>query len=81
MTVWIDVILALMVAEGAGLLAWRRWTGRGPRPILPNLLAGASLLLALRLALDGAAAAWIGVALLAGLAAHLADLRGRWESA
>ena len=82
MTGWIDLILALMAAEGAGLVLLRRLTGRGPsaRALLPNLLAGAALLLAMRFALGGEARALVGLALLAGLAAHLADLRGRWRA-
>lgn len=80
MTGWIDGILLLMLVEGVGLVLWRQRTGRGPRAIWPNLLAGAALLLAMRLALTGEALAWVGLALLAGLAAHLLDLRSRWKA-
>ncbi len=78
MTLWIDFILVLMAVEGAALLLWRRWTGRGPAVLLPNLLAGAALLLAMRFALTGEARALVGLALLGGLVAHLIDLRARW---
>ncbi len=82
MTGWIDLILALIALEGVGLLVLRRVTGRGPSAgaLLPNLLAGAALLVAMRLALTGEAPALVGLALLAGLLAHLADLRGRWNT-
>jgi hypothetical protein len=77
----IDLILALVAIEGCGILAWRAVTGRGPPAaiILPNLLAGASLLLALRIALTGAAPEAISVCLAAAFVAHGADLAGRWR--
>jgi len=80
-TGWIDGILLLILVEAAALLLWRRRTGHGPaaRAVLPNLLAGAMLLLAMRLALSDAAPAWVAVCLLGGLVAHLADLRARWS--
>ncbi len=79
MTNWIDFILALIAVEAGALLLWRRRTGRGPSVVIPNLLAGAMLLLAMRLALTEVALAWVGLALLGGLAAHLADLWARWR--
>ncbi len=78
----VDGVLALVVAEAVGLLAWHRTTGRGvaPAPLLANLLAGGCLLVALRSGLKGAKTRvvlpWLGMA---GLA-HLADLRLRWQS-
>jgi hypothetical protein len=71
----------MVVAEGLLLALYRRVTGRGV-PILclgVNLVAGACLLLAARLALGGATPAWIAVALGAALMAHVADLYFRWE--
>ncbi|GAC1340627.1 MAG: hypothetical protein NVSMB18_11060 [Acetobacteraceae bacterium] len=81
MTAWIDWILAGMVLEAAALALLYRRTGRGIEPIslLPTLLAGAMLLLAMRLALGGAWWGWVSVCLLAGLAGHLGDLRQRWR--
>jgi hypothetical protein len=78
----VDFILALVAIEGCGILAWRALTGRGPPAaiILPNLLAGTSLLFALRLALTGATPGAIAVCLAAAFAAHGADLAGRWGS-
>jgi hypothetical protein len=72
MALVVDAILLLIVAETAVLVAWRRRTA-----LLPNLLAGFALLLALRLALSGAAAMWLGLCLLAAGAAHGADLATR----
>ena len=47
---WIDAILGLVILEGLLLVAWRAWTGRGPKPgpLIANLLAGGFILLALR---------------------------------
>ena len=79
----VDGIVALVFVEAAALLAWRAFRGAGPAPLalLGNLAAGLFLLLALRGALDGSSAAWIGLCLLGALIAHLADLLLRWESA
>jgi hypothetical protein len=80
---FVDAILALVALEAAGVLAYRRFTRSGPTPaaFLCNLLAGASLLLALRHALAGASPALIAGALAVALLAHLADLALRWNVA
>jgi hypothetical protein len=70
----VDAILLLTVAETLALLLWR-----GRTDLLATLLAGLALLAALRLALAGAAWPWLALALLAALAAHLADLARRWR--
>jgi hypothetical protein len=77
----LDVVLALTVLEAVALVLLHRRTGRGlaPADLLPTLLAGASLLVALRLALGGASFMWIAVCLLAALLAHLVDLWRRRE--
>jgi hypothetical protein len=76
----VDLILALVAIEACGFMAWRAMTGRGPPAgiILPNLLAGASLLLALRIALTEASPGAISICLAAAFAAHGADLAQRW---
>ena len=79
----LDLILLLVLAE-ALLLAWHHHlTGRGPplRALLPNLLSGAALLVAVRLALVQSGWLWVAAALLFALLAHLADLRQRWRQA
>ena len=78
----VDWIVALVVVEAGALLAWRAARGSGPAalPLMGNLAAGLFLLLALRGALSGASATWIGLCLIAALVGHLADLLSRWES-
>lgn len=75
----IDLILALVVVEAIGLAILHRLTGRlPPLPrLLPNLAAGAFLLVAVRAALVGADWFWIAASLLAALMAHIADLLTR----
>jgi len=81
----VDLVIAVTLCEGVALCAWHLRTGRGPAPavLIPNLLAGLFLVIALRavLAADPPAAArglacapWL---VAAGLA-HAADLWRRW---
>lgn len=76
-----DLLIACLLLEAAALLAWRRLSGRGPRPadVLAVLLPGAFLALALRFALTGAAWVLIPLALLGALAAHVFDLARRFR--
>jgi hypothetical protein len=72
----VDLILFLMACEAA-LLALLHARGRfsiPPQRLLPNLLAGACLLLALRAALTGASVALCSMWLLLGLGGHVIDL-------
>lgn len=75
----VDLILLLMLIEGAVLAAYRWRTGRGLAiaSLAAMLLAGAFLLLALRAALTGAPWTDIALWLMAALAAHLFDLGRR----
>lgn len=75
-----DLILALVVLEAVGLIAFHRLTGRGlpPADLLGFLLSGVCLLLALRAALADASWVWIAFWLTAALFAHLGDLARRW---
>ncbi len=73
MTLMVDFILVLVVIEAVVLSVLGRAT------ILPNLLAGFMLLIAMRLALADAALPWVGASLLAAGLAHLVDLRQRWR--
>jgi hypothetical protein len=72
----VDLILLLVGLEAAALLGWSalRAGGLAPQDYLFNLAAGAALMLALRAALAGAGAGWIGAALSAALVMHAADL-------
>jgi hypothetical protein len=72
----VDLILLAMLLEGALLLALRRRVAPrlDPWGLLAFLLAGAALMLALRVALTGAHWGAIAPWLLLALVAHLADL-------
>jgi hypothetical protein len=77
----VDLILVVVVLEAAALLAY--WHGArrgiGPFDLLPNLCAGAFLLLALRITLAGSG--WMmatGCLAVAGLA-HMIDIYRRWR--
>jgi hypothetical protein len=78
----IELILVLVALEGVALTFYHRTTGRGPSAsmLVPNLVAGAALLLAVRLALAGAWWGWLAGALLLALLAHLLDLGMRWAT-
>ncbi len=75
----VDLALLLLALEAALLIVYYRRTGRGSAAIdlVPSLVAGACLLLALRAALTGAPAVWIALALTAALPAHLFDVYRR----
>lgn len=70
----VDLVLLVSLLELAWLLLRRPATLRS---LLPNLLAGLSLALALRLALGGAGLVWIAPCLIAAGVAHLLDLQAR----
>lgn len=72
----IDAILGLVALEAAVLLVLRHRTGRGPAPakMMCNLASGASLMLAVRAALVGAAWPLVALGLIGALAAHAAEL-------
>lgn len=78
--VWVDVILAGMLLEALALGLWiARRNRRLLGSILANLAAGACLLFALRSALhQQEALVWPALAL--ALAAHVADLRTRFQA-
>ena len=71
--------LAMLLETGV-LLRWHRRTGRGlpPRTLLPTMLAGGGLMLALHAALVGAPAGWLLLLLAAAAVAHGVDLWRRW---
>ena len=76
----LDWIIAAMCLEACALVALHAWRGQGiaPRALLPNLLSGMCLLIAMRLALAGAWWGFSSAALLAALAFHLAELARNW---
>ena len=77
----VDLILIVVAAETAAITLYWRKTGRGiaPAQLLPNLLAGALLLLALRLALSNYAWPWYSACLALAGVANVVDLRQRWR--
>ena len=77
----VDLILLVVVLEaGFLLLYWRRVRrGIAPLDLLPNLCAGAFLLLALRTTLGGGGWMSASLCLASSGAAHLIDLYRRWH--
>ena len=72
----VDLMLIFVALEVAAMLAYRFRTGRGiaPLPMLLNVGAGGSLMLALKATLIGADWRWIAVCLIGALFFHTADL-------
>lgn len=79
----VDLMLIFVVIEVMLLLFARRLLGRGigPLPLLTNIGAGASLMLALRADLTGAGWTWVAGFLVAALVFHVSDLALRWPRA
>ena len=77
----VDLILAIVAGEMLAIMLYWQFSRRGiaPRQLLPNVLAGAFLLLALRLALSGYSWPWYAACLAASGVANVADLRQRWR--
>ena len=71
----VDALLVLVLLEAVLFLR----AGRG-RTLIPNLAAGACLLLALRAALTGAPVALLGLWLALAGVAHALDVAGRWSA-
>jgi hypothetical protein len=79
--VWVlDVIVLVVFIQAIALCLFARARQRAHLTLglLATLVAGAALLVALRLALAGIALHWVGLCLLVSLLAHLVDLRLRW---
>ena len=77
----VDLILVLVAVEIVVLTLLWRATGRGvaTADLVPNILAGAFLLLALRLALGGAGWMACCASLAAAGVAHVIDIARRWR--
>ena len=76
----LDLVIGLTLLELAGLWLYHRLTGRGLSltRLLPNLMAGLFLMLAVRAAMVQAHWIWIVLPLMASAVSHAADLRQRW---
>ncbi len=77
----VDLVLAIVAIEVVAITLYWHARGRGIAPalLLPNLLAGALLLLALRLSLSGYSWPWYTACLALAGVANVADLRQRWR--
>ena len=77
----VDLMGAFILLEIVALMLYWRRTGRGvpPAPLLLNIGAGGSLMLALRAVLSGAGTPLVVLWLLSSLVFHVADLRQRWR--
>lgn len=75
----IDLILVAAVAELCVLYVWLPRSGRDLRlvDLLPNLVAGFALLVAIKLAVSDAPWFWFALCLAVALLAHILDLRQR----
>lgn len=75
----VNLVIVITLAEIGWLMVLSK--PRLPKgPLLANLLAGLSLLIALRLVVAEAALVWVALALATGGVAHLLDLRARWRA-
>ena len=77
----VDLVLVVVSLEVLGISLYWHKTRRGiaPANLLPNLLAGAALVLALRLALTDFSWPWYTACLAIAGIANVADLRQRWR--
>lgn len=76
-----DLIIIILVAEAVGLLTYWIMSRRGVPPVdvLIYLASGASLLVALRIALTDGPWQGIAIALSVSFITHLLDLGRRWR--
>ena len=77
----VHVMGAFVALEIVLLVAYHRRTGRGvaPLPLLLNIGAGGSLMLAFRAVLLGSGPLAVAGWLLSSLCFHVADLAQRWQ--
>ena len=76
-----DIMLGVMVLEVIAIVLYRRARGGGIalRPLILNIGAGGSLILALRASLTESGWSAIAGFLVLSLVFHVADQVGRWE--
>jgi len=77
----VELLLAFVVLEAVLIIGYRSWRGDGiaPLPLLLNLAAGASLMLALNAAVTGSGSGAIAGWLVAALVFHVGDFAVRWD--
>lgn len=78
----VDVMLVFLFVEIVvlSLIRQRRGGGIAPLPLIVNIGAGGSLMVALRFALSGGSWQAVTACLLAALVFHVADIRLRWTA-
>ena len=74
----IDAILVLIAVEIAAIMALRSRNGLRVTPLIANIGAGASLMIALRISLTSGDWHWIAVCLFVALVFHAIDVVLRW---
>ena len=77
----VDIMVVFVVIEVIALIIYWRRTGRGVPtvPLLANVGAGGSLMLALGASLKGLDTAIIAACLVSSLVFHVTDLAIRWK--
>ncbi|MGD1982440.1 MAG: hypothetical protein PVF93_00890 [Chromatiaceae bacterium] len=77
----VDLMLIFILLEVVAIQLIRRYTGAGIAilPLLTNIGAGGSVMLALRAQITGAGWHWVAILLLSALVFHVIDLWQRWE--
>ena len=75
-------MIAFVAIEAIALIIYRHRTGNGipAGPLLVNIGAGGSLMLALRATLTDSGWQWIAAFLISALVFHVADLALRWQT-
>lgn len=78
----VDLMIAVLAAEVVGVTLFRALKGGGipALPLILNVGAGGSLMLALRASILGDGWQWVAAFLLASLVFHAADQALRWET-
>ncbi len=79
----VDLMLVVISVEVIAVLLYRRLRGGGiaALPLLMNVGAGGSLMVALKFALSGAPWTWLAGSLIASLVFHVTDQALRWQRA
>ena len=77
----VDIMIGFVIVEVAGLILYRRFTGRGVAPysLLVNVGAGGSLMLALRAVYTEASWTVVATCLVSSLVFHALDIADRWQ--
>jgi hypothetical protein len=78
----VDIMLVFIILEILVVLVIRNYRGGAvpPLPLLVNIGAGGSLMLALRVALTGSAWPLLAACLVSALIFHVLDLYLRWQA-